>query len=491
MSRAAGLDSWYADWKGLKTVVLGLGATGFSVADTLWELGAELLVVATTASDEHRAMLDALGIDVEVLATEAEATARVRDFAPDLVVVNDAIRPDHPVVRYAREHDAPVWNDIELAWRVRDKVTPARWIAVTGTNGKTTTVQLTAHFLRQAGIAVAPVGAAGTPVLDAVRDPSGFDVLVVELSSVQLHWLAVDGPGAIRPHLSACLNVADEHLDWHGSAEAYRAVKGKVFHNTERAVLYNRGDAVTEDLVREADVIDGCEAIGFGLLTPDTGELGTIEGILVDRAFVPDRRNTAQELTTLDRLAELGFATPHMILDILAAAGLAIASGASADAVANGLESFNREPHCGDVVAEHGGVTWVDDSKAVNPHAANVGLLSYPSIVWIVGGVFGDAPLDDLIHAHASRIRGIVAIGADRSIPRDLVARHAPSIAFVEVDDTDVMTAAVRAAAELATAGDTVLLAPAASSMDQFVDFADRGRQFRAAVAEFLGADRG
>lgn len=487
MSRAAGLSSWHADWTDLRTFVVGMGVTGFSVADTLWELGAKTLVATASASEEHLAMLDALAIDCTVTDSTDEMVELARTFDPELVIVSPGVRPDHAIVAFATERGIPVWSDIELAWRVRDKVSIADWLVVTGTNGKTVTTQLVAHFLTAANISVAPVGAIGTPVLDAIRDPSGFDVLVVELSSTQLHWLPTVGEGALHPLASVCLNVSEEHLDWHGSAEAYRATKGKVFSNTVRAVLYNRGDAVTEELVREAEVVEGCEAIGFGLLTPDTGELGTIDGILVDRAFVPDRRNTAQELSTLDRLAERGLAAPHLVLDVLAAAGLAIVAGAPAAAIANGLDTFVMEPHCNEVVVERGGVTWVDDSKATNPHATNAALLMFPSIVWIVGGVFAETPIDELVQGHASRIRGVVSIGRDRSEPRRVMAAHAPSIPFVEIDDDDVMGAAVAAASGIAQPGDTVLLSPAAGSMDQFVDFSDRGHKFQDAVHALVG----
>jgi UDP-N-acetylmuramoylalanine--D-glutamate ligase len=302
-----------------------------------------------------------------------------------------------------------------------------------------------------------------------------------------LHWLPTVGEGALRPLVSACLNIAEDHLDWHGSFEAYRAAKGAVYHNTRKSVFYSRIDPVTEALVRDANVEEGCEAIGFGLVTPDTGELGTIDGILVDRAFVPDRRNNAQELTTVDRLAELGFATPHMILNILAAAGMALSVGAAAADVASGLDSFQLDHHRCETVAENGGVTWVDDSKATNAHAANASLRAFPSLVWIVGGMFKGTQIDELVQAHRSRLRAVIAIGVDRDEPRRVMAAWAPDVPFIEIDSDNVMTAAVSAAARIASPGDTVLLAPAAASMDQFVDYADRGRQFHEAVRAHVG----
>ena len=487
MSRLSGLTSWNADWKGVKVLVVGLGVTGFSVADTLWELGCDAFVVTAGASDEHTAILDVIGVDYAIAPDETEMVRLAAEFTPDVIVVSPGISPQHPIVSWAATESIQIWSDIELAWRVRDKVLTAEWILITGTNGKTTTTQLTAHFLATAGFRVAAVGNIGVPVLDAVRDPTGFEFLVVEISSFQLHWLPTVGEGALRPLVSACLNIAEDHLDWHGSAEAYRAAKGAVYHNTRKSVFYSRIDPVTEALVRDANVEEGCEAIGFGLVTPDTGELGTIDGILVDRAFVPDRRNNAQELTTVDHLAELGFATPHMILNILAASGMALSVGAAAVDVAAGLDSFQLDHHRCETVAENGGVTWVDDSKATNAHAANASLRAFPSLVWIVGGMFKGTQIDELVQAHRSRLRAVIAIGVDREEPRRVMAAWAPDVPFVEIEADDVMNAAVSAAALNASPGDTVLLAPAAASMDQFVDYADRGRQFQAAVRAHVG----
>ncbi len=487
MSRLVGLTSWNADWKGLKVLVVGLGVTGFSVADTLWELGCETFVVSASASDEHTAILDVIGVAYAIEPDQNNMVPLAADFAPDLIVVSPGISPQHPIVMWAATGTIQIWSDIELAWRIRDKVLTSEWILITGTNGKTTTTQLAAHFLSTAGFRVAAVGNIGVPVLDAVRDPTGFEFLVVEISSFQLHWLPTGGEGALRPVASACLNIANDHLDWHGSFEAYRAVKGAVYHNTRKSVFYSRIDPATEALVRDANVEEGCEAIGFGLVTPDTGELGTIDGILVDRAFVSDRRNNAQELTTVDHLSELGFATPHMILNILAASGMALSVGASAADVAAGLDSFQLDHHRCETVAEHGGVTWVDDSKATNAHAANASLRAFPSLVWIVGGMFKGTQIDELVQAHRSRLRAVIAIGVDRDEPRRVMAEWAPDVPFIEIVADDVMNAAVSAAARNASPGDTVLLAPAAASMDQFDDYADRGRQFQAAVRAQVG----
>ncbi|MGO2665483.1 Mur ligase family protein, partial [Mycetocola reblochoni] len=314
MSRDLGaLDSWHADWSGLRVGVIGLGVTGFSVADTLTELGAEVLVVAPEGESERARLVPVIGAELLVDPLGDVVPAGLIDFAPEVLVVSPGFTPRHGVVRWAAESGVPVWGDIELAWRVRDKHgDPAEWILVTGTNGKTSTTELTASMIAAAGLRPAPCGNIGVPVLDAVRDPAGFDVFVVELSSHQLHYLG-SSPSAIAvtPLASVCLNLADDHLEWHGGAAAYRDAKALVYRNTRVACVYNRADAATERMVAEADVVEGARAIGFGLDVPGPSGMGLVDGILVDRAFLDDRRTSALEITTLAELDRLGLAAPH------------------------------------------------------------------------------------------------------------------------------------------------------------------------------------
>lgn len=486
-----GLTSWHADWSSLRVAVLGLGVTGFSVADTLIELGAEVLVVAGSATEERTRILDVLGARLVISADAAAVPEELTAFAPELVIVSPGYRTDHPILAWAAREAVPVWGDIELAWRVRDKIgAPAEWITVTGTNGKTTTVQLAAHLLRESGVRAAAVGNIGIPVLDAVRDPTGFDVLVVELSSFQLHWITRSGPGSLAPLASACLNLADDHLDWHGSREAYAQAKATVYANTRVACVYNLADEATRHMVEEAEVQDGCRAVGFGLGSPGPSDLGMVEGILVDRAFHENRHREAVELTTRGELAELGLAAPHLVSNVLAAAALVRAAGVSAEHVRTGLATFQIDHHRLEAVARERDILWVDDSKATNPHAADAALRSFERVVWIVGGLLKGVDLAPLVLDHAKRLRAAVIIGAEREAVVAAFARHAPDVPVFEVaaaETEGVMPVAVQFAVSVAEAGDTVLLAPAAASMDQFTDYADRGRRFAAAVIDTLG----
>jgi len=492
IARLNSLNSWHSDWSGLRVAVVGLGVTGFSVADTLAELGAEVLVVAPATGTDDRAMiLEVVGVSVVSDPLDSIPAAFI-GFAPELIIVSPGFRPEHPVLVWAGEKQIAVWGDIELAWRVRDKVNPAEWIVVTGTNGKTTTVRLAAHLLAAHGVRVAPCGNIGVPVLDAVRDPVGFDVFVVELSSFQLHAMPRHGPGAIHPWSSAVLNIADDHLDWHGSRAAYRAAKATVYENTKVACVYNRADVATVRLVEEADVEEGARAIGFGLDVPGPSDVGIVDGILCDRAFLEERRTSALEVTTVEELAAHGLGAPHTVANVLAATALARSYGVPVAVIRDAVTTFRLDEHRIQPVAQDGGIRWVDDSKATNPHAAHASLRACESVVWIVGGLLKGVDVDDLVREHVQRLRAAIVIGVDRVAIVEAFRRHAPGLPLFEVstrDTENVMSAAVALAAQVAQPGDTVLLAPAAASMDQFIDYGDRGRRFQAAVLRHLGGE--
>ncbi|RPE74926.1 MULTISPECIES: UDP-N-acetylmuramoyl-L-alanine--D-glutamate ligase [unclassified Frondihabitans] len=496
--RLAALTSWHADWKGLRVAVLGLGVSGFSSADTLAELGAEVLVVAPDDSSDQAQLLPVIGVRLVTQKDLSDPPHELIEFDADVVVVSPGFAPHHPLVVWALSSRAAVWGDVELAWRVRDKVLgaktgrPADWVLITGTNGKTTTTQLTAAMIAADGRSVAACGNIGLPVLDAVREPEGFDVFAVELSSHQLHYLPIEGPGALHPIASVCLNIEDDHLEWHGGADAYRRAKGRVYANTVVACVYNRADVATRLLVQEADVEDGCRAIGFGLSTPPVGDFGVVEDLLVDRAFLDDRAHRALELTTLDTLASSGLGADHLVEDVLAAAALARALGVAPDAIHLAAAAFRADHHRSEVVASRSGITWIDDSKATNPHAAKASLSAAGSVVWIVGGLFKGVDVAPLVDKVSRAVKAAVLIGADRQILREAFARHAPGIPVFEVDEPDterVMPRAVTFAASVAESGDTVLLAPAAASFDQFADYGARGEAFARAVHDHLAGD--
>ncbi|MEU4873648.1 UDP-N-acetylmuramoyl-L-alanine--D-glutamate ligase [Streptomyces sp. NPDC021608] len=468
------------DWQGKHVTVAGLGVSGVPAAKVLHGLGAHVTVVNDgddARAREQAAELEALGVTVRL---------GDGDTLPDgaeLVVTAPGWKPDKPLFAAAHAAGVPVWGDVELAWRLRglDGRQAAPWLCVTGTNGKTTTTRMLASILEAAGLRTAAVGNIGVSLLDAVVGDQQYDVLAVELSSYQLHWAP-----SLRAHSAAVLNLAPDHLDWHGSMEAYARDKGRVYEGNRVACVYNAADKATEDLVREADVEEGCRAVGFTLGAPAPSQLGVVDGILVDRAFVENRQKNAQELA---EVADVDPPAPHNIANALAAAALARAYGVPARAVRDGLRAFTPDAHRIAHVADVDGVAYVDDSKATNTHAAQASLASYPSIVWIAGGLAKGATFDELVAESAARLRAVVLIGADRALIREALARHAPEVPVVDLDrtDTGAMLAAVQEARRLAVAGDTVLLAPACASMDMFVNYNQRGDAFAQAVRE-LGA---
>ena len=472
-----------SSWEGIRAAVGGLGVSGFAAADTLQHLGADVIVMDDGDDDvlrEKATLLEILGVDVRL---GPGSTATFPDGV-DLFVTSPGWSPSTPLLAEAAARAVPVWGEVELAWRLRGDA-PAPWLAVTGTNGKTTTVQMLESILRAQGLNALAVGNVGTPVLEAVMNPEPFDVLAVELSSYQLHWSQ-----SISAQASAVLNLAPDHIDWHGGLDAYTADKARIYERTQVACVYNVQDPVTEHMVEEAEVVDGCRAIGFTLGIPAAGMIGLVDDAIADRAFIPGRISSAAELGSI---RDIGLAAhgdadrtpaPHVVANALAAAALARAHGVEARAVRDGLRAFTPDAHRIADVAEIAGVRWVDDSKATNAHAAQASLRGFDHVVWVAGGLAKGASFDDLVISARERLRAVVLIGADRMLVADALRRHAPDVPVVEVDtgDTDPMDRVVEVAASLAREGDTVLLAPGCASMDQFRNYAARGDSFAAAV---------
>ena len=484
------LTSWHSNWREVRAVVLGLGVSGFSVADTLAELGAKTLVVAEKAEADLLDILDVIGVPHLTGESAKGVPAEVVDLKPDLIVVSPGVRPEHELLTWAARNSVAVWVDIDLAWRLRDKTERlAHWFTVTGTNGKTTTVQLLTAMLNAGGIKTEACGNIGKPILDAIRDPEGFDALVVELSSFQLHYL-----GQIFPFSSAVLNLADDHLDWHGGFEEYRAAKAKVYENTVAACVYNVMDKSTEGMVEDADVVDGARAIGFTLGIPTRSQFGYVEDILCDRAYLEDRANNALEIATLEDISEIGVLTPHLMANVAAATALARSAGVEPDRIRQAIRGFRLDAHRIELVAEADGIRWIDDSKATNPHAANASLASFERVVWIVGGLLKGVDISSLVERHKGSLAAAIVIGADRTAVLEALTANAPDVPVEEIasgSGSEVMQAAVAAAARFAIEGDVVLLAPAAASMDQFKDYADRGTSFAVAVRSLIGGHHG
>ena len=477
----------------------GVGVTGLPVVRYLAATGATVLV---TSHRTPPAELAAIAGDIRFIAdpdAPPELTDTARGERPVSAVVTSAgLPPHHRLLTAAQARGIEVIGEVELAWRIdhqrdpdapagpepwplTDPDTPPRdWLVITGTNGKTTTTGMLEAILRAAGRRVTACGNIGWPVLEAVLDRPRQDVIAVELSSFQLHWAP-----SVRPRAGAVLNVAEDHLDWHGSMAAYAGAKAGALTG-EIAV------AVVED-AGAAALLDGAPGTRVAVTggEPADGMLGVRDGVAVDGAFGSGELLPA---------ADVRPAGTHNVTNALAAAALALSVGVTAGQVAAGLRSYAPGAHRnvpvavqtrpGDPSDRAGDVLFVDDSKATNPHAALASLTAYDRVVWIAGGQLKGATVDELVLTVRDRLAGAVLLGVDAPLIEAALCRHAPDVPRVVVPgrDDDVMRNVVRAAADLAVGGDVVLLAPAAASLDMYRSYAARGQAFADAALALPGA---
>ena len=453
-----------------RVLVLGGGVTGRSVAQVISNMGAEISVYDENESSEfdfQRATLS----DVSNVSWAA-------------AVVSPGWQPSHPIIADLRNREVPLLNEIDLAWEIKQQVAPEqKWLAVTGTNGKTSTVELTESILKAAGISALACGNVGTPVIDAVISEQKYEYLVLELSSFQLHWAE-----SAEFVAGSILNIALDHIDWHGSFAEYAKAKLDLLSRSVTAIL--NGD--------DANVVEGCthwqgRKVFYTLQTPKPGEIGLVEDLLVDRAFVVD----PMEAAMFCELNEVQPTAPHSVSNALAAAGLARAIGIDHEVIREAIKAFRPGRHRIETVLEQNGIRWIDDSKATNPHAAQASLMSELSVVWIAGGLAKGAEMSDLIAQVGSRLRAVILIGTDRELIAHEMESKFPNVTLVRVDpdlghdrnsaDNTFMNQVVKEAKLLAQQGDAVLLAPACASMDQFVSYGDRGDRFAKSVREIVG----
>jgi UDP-N-acetylmuramoylalanine--D-glutamate ligase len=443
------------DFAGQTVLVCGARLAGTSAARALLALGAQVLV---TDSGPARV--------ADGLPSGARFLGAITDVPPGVqaLVTSPGLRPDHPLFSAARTRGLPVFGELEFAWRIRGE-RAARWLMVTGTNGKTTTVRMLESILISAGIRTLAVGNVGVPIIDAVLAEEPYQVLAVEASSFQLHHSAT-----IAPWAGALLNIAPDHLDWHDSMQQYAMEKTKVWAGT-----YAVANADDPAVAGPFAAIRAEHKRSFVVGEPSAGQYGVHDGMLVD-----DRQ---RPLLPVDDVRPPG---AHNTANALAAAVLAETVGVTPQQIAAGLRAFVPDPHRNEFLVELNGVRYVDDSKATNPHAAAASLAAFGRVIWIAGGQLKGAPVDGLVAEFAPRMRAAVLLGQDRDVIAAALARHAPDLPVIIVSrtDDDAMRDVVAAATSLAAAGDVVLLAPAAASLDMYPDYATRGRAFATAVAE-------
>ncbi len=454
---------------GENLLILGAGVTGNSVANALAKRGA-LITIADDSENVHS-------------AHKVIKTSQVNSLDYTKIVVSPGWRVNHPLIVRARELQIPLLNEIDLAWNIKNEVAPQqRWLAVTGTNGKTSTVELVAAMIRSGGLKAIACGNVGDTVIDAVESNQQYDVLVLELSSFQLHWSTqAEFVG------SAILNIAQDHLDWHGDFDSYAGDKFSLLERSEIAIL----NADDSEILMRSQAWHGKKAF-YTLGTPSPGEIGLVEELLVDRAFV----NDPQEASIFAELMEVQPTIPHNVSNTLAAGALARCIGVKHEEIRAAVIAFRPGRHRIETVATKNSITWINDSKATNPHAAAASLSSYSSIIWIAGGLAKGAEMDELVQKIAKNIKAAILIGSDAELIERAFIRYSPETVRISIkpqsdyikggESNSFMDDIVARALVIASEGDVVLLAPACASMDQFISYADRGDRFIRSVEKMV-----
>ena len=442
--------------------IIGAGVTGRALFQYLSDQGVTPVVVDEKVDE---------GQKFQTLATPpADIT---------LAIVSPGWKSSHPIISALRNQKTTLLSEVDFAWRIKCEIAPdQKWIALTGTNGKTTTIQMINSIFDYSGISGVACGNVGDTVIEAVSAESPYEYLALELSSFQIQWSK-----EARFEAAAILNIAEDHIDWHGSFDEYANAKMSLLNYCNLGIL-NGQDS---EIVTRSTAWTG-RKVFFSLETPAPGELGLVENILVDRAFIED----ASHAEAIAELADIQPTVPHNVSNALAASGLALGLGISHEAVKKGLHNFRVDHHRLELVLTHKEIAWVNDSKATNPHAAIASILSFEHVVWIAGGLAKGASMESLVRRAAPRLRAAILIGEDRALIETALKEFAPNIPRVLIDNKPtpeaLMQEIVAVAQQIAKEGDTVLLAPACASMDQFDSYAHRGNLFADTVRNLKGA---
>lgn len=444
--------SFVSDLQGKKCLIVGGGVTGQAVEKALKKFGAVPIIF-----DENSQL-------------KIEAVQQVPSGL-DLAVVSPGWQVNHPVILNLKNLGVELISEIDLAWRIKEQLAPnQKWVGLTGTNGKTTTIKMVESIFKSANINGIACGNVGATVIESVIRDKPYDYLALELSSFQIQWSEL-----ARYESVAILNIAEDHIDWHGSFESYAAAKLKLLKQAKK-IIANKSDQELVKRIKDESII------WFSLETPLPGELGLVENLVIDRAFSPSRGEASEVAEIMDVTPTV----PHNILNALAASAIALTLGINYKFIKHGLKNFSADHHRMELVLSKNEINWIDDSKATNPHAAIASLLSYFNIVWIAGGLAKGSSMDELVKKACTRIKSVILIGQDREIIATAFAKHSPETVIVRIDQKtnaqELMNEVVEQAIKFAISGDTVLLAPACASMDQFDSYVERGQLFAQAV---------
>jgi UDP-N-acetylmuramoylalanine--D-glutamate ligase len=430
-----------------RVLVLGLGVTGEAVVRHCTAAGDDVTVIEDAPGGDGYPERVAAAIASGAAVVEQPAKDQLADFVRDcdLLVPSPGVNERHPAIMAARQAGVAIRAEVDLA----AELTGSRGrslVAVTGTNGKTTVTTLIASMLEESGVAALAAGNIGTALLDAVGEKTDAEVIVAEVSSFQLAFTTE----AFRPRVAVLLNVAPDHLDWHGSFDQYAAAKARVFahQRPDDVLVFNRDDEVASRLAEDAP----SRRVAFSV-HDDAGPY---------------------------RVDDVPLTVSHDRANALAAAVAASEMGATSDGIVRALRAYPRLHHRVARVGNAGGVQYYDDSKATNPHATLSAVRGFESrdgrVVLIAGGRNKGLDLSEL-RALAPRLRGAVAIGEAAA---EVERAFAGAVPVVRADS---MREAVVAATRRAQPGDVVLLSPACASFDWYPSYAARGDDFAREVA--------
>ena len=442
---------------GKRVTVVGAARSGIAAAELLARRGARVTLSEARGDVPEAAPLTPLGVRLELGGHQAETFTDA-----DLVVLSPGVPPETPVVQAARDRGVPVIAEIELA---------ARWlqgrvIAITGTKGKSTTTALTGRMLEAAGFKVTVGGNIGAPLSAQVSESTPDTFHVVETSSFQLEQI-----DTFHPWIAVMLNFSPDHLDRHPTVDAYAAAKARIFENQDARdfAVINADDPAVLELARR----------GRAAARPFARSGAIDRGTVVEDGWIVDRQPGATaRLVPLDAIHLLG---PHLINDVMAAATVGAIAGAAPAAMTAAVDGFRGLEHAMELVAERGGVRFVNDSKATNVESALRSIESFDrDLVPIIGGKFKGGDLRLLREPLRQRARAVVAIGEARGLVKEALGD------LLRVHEADTLREAVSRAYEFAKPSGVVLLAPACASFDMFRDYADRGRQFKEEVARLI-----
>ncbi len=437
------------DLAGTRVLVVGLGASGFSAARALLALDAKVKVTEAGASAvlaERADRLKALGAEVEIGGHDLER------LDTDLAILSPGIPPTSDVIQKLAQGGVEMWSEVELAFRLAD----CDFLAVTGTNGKTTTTSLLASMLEESGLPSLAAGNIGLPLIDAIADVPSGGAIALEVSSFQLATIV-----EFRPRVAVLLNIAEDHTDWHGSLDAYAKAKGRITENQRSGdtFLVNADDPLAMGIAE----LSSADVMGFSAERVPAGGAGVSDGVI----WVGD--------TQVMRVDDVPLPGAVGLEDAVAAAAAALSFGAELKPVVRAIKSFRPLGHRLELVTEFRGVTFIDDSKATNPHATLAAVKGLADVVLIAGGRAKGIALSALRET-VPPVVAVVAMGE----AQDEVVKVFEDL--VPVDRASSMMQAVQLATERSVSGGSVLLSPGCASLDMYESYAARGEDFARSV---------